>query len=211
MNVLPTEIHNYINGFLQRTDQIAWKITSKYYLTNLIYNIMNLNVELNLYTKTIDNLDYAWKGDTRYINIRELNLTGKYDLVKKYIEISDLWYFDFNAEFEVFSGNYIILFLTSVPNYEINIEYIDFINNNVTKSTHKPIKNKIKINFNSKGKIKVNSREINNYKDKKTVQYMMCIPEYYWNKLYLNKYNNLNWNQQVLCTNEINKKILVKF
>jgi hypothetical protein len=211
MNVLPSAIHNYINGFLQRTDQIAWKITSKYYLSNLIYNIMNLNGELNLYIKNIEDLDYAWKKDTRYINIHELNPTGNYDLLKKYVEISDLWYFDFNAEFEVFPGNYIILFLTSVPNYEINVEHNNFINNNLTKSTYKPIKNKIKINFKSHGKIKVNCREINNYKHNKTVQYMMCIPEYYWNKIYPNKHNNFNWNQQILCSNDINKKMLIKF
>jgi len=28
---------------------------------------MYLDKELKLYTKTIDELDYAWKGETRYI------------------------------------------------------------------------------------------------------------------------------------------------
>ncbi len=211
MNNLPTNVLNYINGFLQRTDQIAWKITSKYYLTNLIYNILNLNGELNLYTKTIDKLNYALKGDLRYINIFELNQSSNYDLMKKYIEISNLCFFDFNAEFEVFTGTYIIVFLTSVPDYMIYLEHTNINDGNVTTSIHKPNKNKVKINFNSSGKIKVNCREINKRKNKKTVQYMMCIPEYYWNKIYPNKYNNFNWNQQVLCTNEINKKVFIKF
>jgi hypothetical protein len=212
MNKLPIEIHNYINGFLQRTDQVAWKLTSKYYLFNLIYNNMNLNEELNLYVKNIDNLDYAWKDDTRYINIHELqvNLTSNYDLLKKYIKISNLWYFDFNAEFDVYKGSYIILFLTSVCNYTMNIYHIDS-NNNLSESTHIPIKNKIKINFESKGIIKVNCREINKYKQNKTVQYMMCIPEYYWIKINKCVENNFSWKKQILCSNDMNKNIIVKF
>lgn len=210
MNLLHIEIINTINGFLQRTDQIAWKLTSKYYLANLIHNTMSLNEELNLYIKTIDKLDYAWKGDSRYINIREIGPTGNYDMLKKFAVITNLWYFDFNAEFNVFGGSHVILFLTSISNYKINIEHTDFWGNFITKSTHTPVKNKIKINFVSGGKIKVNCREIKNLKDNKTVQYIMCIPEYYWNKIYSNKYKT-DWNRQILCTNGSDRKIIVKF
>jgi hypothetical protein len=211
MNDIPIFILNYVFEFLQRTDQISWKITSKYYLSNLIHNNMNLNEELNLYIKNIDNLDYAWKGDTRYINIHELHNKSVYDLLNKYLVVNDLWYFDFNADFEVFSGNYIIFFLTSVSNYKINIKHID-IHDEITLTSHEPIKNKIKINFISKGKITVNCREINNYKHNQTVQYIMCIPEYYWNKIYNYKYNSIStWKQQIFCTKDSNFKLLRKF
>lgn len=196
MNFLPTDIINYINGFLQRTDQIAWNITSKYYLRKLKYNLMDLNKELKLYTKTIDELDYAWKGDTRYINIQKFpQLNKNYDILNAYAVITDLWYFDFNAEFDVIADNYIILFLTSVSNYQINIEHIDGITGHISKSTYKPISNKIKVKFDGKGKIKVNCREISKYKDLKTVQYIMCIPEYYWNKI---ENTDKEWKNQIL-------------
>jgi len=212
MDNLFIDIINYINGFLQRTDQNAWKITSKYYLHNLIYNIMNLNSELNLYTKTIDELDYAWKDNTKYININYINnyLSHKYDLLKKFAVLSDLWYFDFNAEFNVFYGEYRILFLTSVSDFVINIEHIN-LEGIITKSTHNHNQNKIKIKFDSVGKIKVNCREINKLKHNKTVQYIMCIPEYYWNKIYNCEKKLFDWKKQIICTNNSDNKIIRNF
>lgn len=202
MEFLPIDIINYINGFLQRTDQIVWKITSKYYLTNLKHNLMDLNGELNLFTKTIDELDYAWKDDTRYINICSFpQQLANYDILNSYAVINNLWYFDFNAEFDVYADNYIILFVTSVSYYQINIEHIDGIGQ-ITKSKHKPISNKIKVKFDSKGKIKVNCREITKHKDLKTVQYIMCIPEYYWNKIKNLKEKHFDWKKQIVMTRD---------
>jgi hypothetical protein len=204
MNFLPTDIINYINEFLQRTDQIAWKITSKYYLTNLKYNLMDLNGELNLFTKTIDELDYAWKGDTRYINIRSFpqNLAN-YSILNSYAVITNLWYFDFNAEFDVYADKYIILFLTSVSDYQMNIEYTNGITGQITKTTYKPISNKIKVKFDDKGRIKVNCREISKLKDLKTIQYMMCIPQYYWKKIKSYKGKHMDWKKQILMTRDV--------
>jgi len=177
---------------------------------------MNLNEELNLYVKTIEKMDWAWKNDPRYrySNVMEFtgfNQSNQYDLLKKYVEITGgLWYFDFNGEFEVFEGNYVIMFLTSVPNYKINI-YFTNSNNITTESSYEPVKNKIKVRFETKGKIKVNCREISKIKNNKTVQYMMCVPEYYWNKIYSPKPNKFDWNQQIFCTGEPNRKMIVKF
>lgn len=202
MDDLPTDIINYVNGFLQRTDQIAWKITSKYYLTNLKHNLMDLNEELNLYTKTIDELDYAWKGDVRYINIQKLpsRISEKYNILNSYATISNLWYFDFNAEFDICAGKYVIIFLTSVTDYQMNIEHTNSITGQIIKSTHIPSSNKIKIKFDSKGKIKVNCREITKYKDLKTVQYMMCIPEYYWKKIKSYNGKHSDWKKQIVMS-----------
>lgn len=210
MDNLPTDIINYINGFLQRTDQIAWKITSKYYLTNLKYNLSNLNDELNLYTKTIDELDYAWKGDTRYINIHKfpLRINEKYDILNLYA-IINLWYFDFNAEFDIYAGKYIIIFLTSVSDYLINIVHTNANTGEITKSTYKPNLNKIKVKFNVKGKIQVNCREITEYKDLKTVQYIMCIPEYYWNKIKSYNGKHSDWKKQILITRDELRKMSI--
>jgi hypothetical protein len=45
---------------------------------------MSLDTELLLYTKTIDQLNYAWKNDHRYFQIRNLNhkLSKKYETVQ---------------------------------------------------------------------------------------------------------------------------------
>jgi hypothetical protein len=202
MDLLPNDIINYINQFLQRTDQIAWKITSKYFLTNLKYNLMDLNGELNLYTKTINELDYALKGDTRYINICSFpERLANYDIYKFYAKINDLMYFDFNAEFDICANEYIILFLTTVSDYQMNIEYTNGITGQITKTTHKPISNKIKVKFDEKGKIKINCREITKLKDLKTVQYIMCIPVYYWKKINSYKQTHIDWKKQILMTN----------
>lgn len=203
MDFLTTDIINYINGFLQRTDQIAWKITSKYFLTNLKYNLMDLNSELKLHTKTIDELDYAWKGDVRYINIYSSpQILTRYSILKSYATITDLLHFDFNAEFDVCFGKYVIMFLTSVADYQMNIEYTNGITGQIIKSTHKPISNKIKVMFDCKGKIKVNCREIKKYKDLKTVQYIMCIPEYYWNKIKNCESKDMDWKKQIVMTSD---------
>jgi hypothetical protein len=215
MNNLLFDIINYINGFLQHIDQIAWKLSSKYYLKKLIYNKMNLNNDLNLYVKTIDDFEYSFKDDYRYIQIENLsnNYYNKFDILDKYIVLSDLLYFDFNTEFDIFYGNYIIMFLTSVTEYIINIQHIDSITGIITYSTFEQKssskQNLIKIKFETKGKIKVNCREFKKLNYHNTIQYIMCIPEYYWNKIY--NYNNKNklfdWKKQIVLTHNKTKLI----
>ena len=207
MENLPLDIINYMVSFLQRTDQIAWKLTSKYFIKNFD-RLMDLDSELALYTKTIEQLDYAWKGDSRYINIKEFptEFGQNYQILRNYAEITELLNFDFNAQFDVFAGEYVIMFLTSVPDYVINIEFIDILGN-IIKTTHKPYSNKTKINFNSKGTIKINCRENKKLKNLKTVQYIMCIPVYYWNKLESYKGTTAKWKKQIVFTNETFKYI----
>lgn len=177
---LPLDIINFIGSFLQRTDQISCKITNKHMLTN--FNItMSLNDELNLYTKTIDNLSYAWKGDTRYINIYTYK-DNTYDILKKYAIVNNLWYFDFNAEFIVYPGIHVILFLTTIKNYDMNFELIDD-DNNVKTFTLKPRNGGIELNIDKKSKMTINCRNINTAKYNETVQYMLCMPKYYFDKL----------------------------
>ena len=200
MNNLSNNIVNNIGLFLQRTDQIALKLTSKYYLNDLKI-LMDLDTELKLYTKTIDQMDYAWKTDSRYINIKTLsNSLVKYSILEKYAVITDLWYFDFNAEFDIKLGEHIIMFMTNVSEYQINLEFTDKIGN-ITKSTHNPVQNKIKVNFEIGGKLKVNCKEITKYKNLKTVQYIMCIPIYYWNKLANYQDKLYDWKKQIIMTN----------
>ena len=186
MNLLvntPPDILKYIGSYLPRTDQISLKISNKFMLANIPIT-MNLDTELLLYTKTIDQLDYAWKNDPRYIQIIDSHhgVSEKYSILKKYALTSDLWYFDFNAEFDVVPDTYIMLFLTSVREYKINLELVDKFGNNI-KSTHTPTSNKIKVKFDTAGRLKINCNETTNLKHNETIQYIMCIPEYYWNKL----------------------------
>ena len=56
--------------------------------------------------------------------IRDLNhsMSKKYSIFQKFALTRDLWWFDFNAEFDVVKGIYVILFLTSVDEYKINLE-----------------------------------------------------------------------------------------
>jgi hypothetical protein len=180
---IPLDLLKYINSYLQRTDQISFKLSNKYLLANIPIT-MNLDTELLLFTKTIDQMDYAWKNDHRYIQIKELNhrVSKKYSIFTKYAITSHLWYFDFNAKFNVVPDTYVILFLTSVSNYKINLELTDKFGI-VHKSTYSPKSNKIKVKFDTVGKLKINCNEINNLKHNKIIQYIMCIPEYYWEKL----------------------------
>lgn len=197
------DIIHYIYGFLQRTDQIAWKLTSKFYYLKLIKNSMNLNDELNLYTKTIDELDYNLKDDNRYISIEKIPKLGeKYDILKKYAIMTNLVEFDFNAIFDVYPGDYRIICLTNVSGYTINIIFTNLIDGSIKETIYEPIANKIKIKFEAKGKIKVNCKEMTKLKNLKTIQYIMCIPEYYWKKI--KSYNNrhLEWKRQIIITND---------
>lgn len=204
LDPLPMDIIHYIYGFLQRTDQIAWKLTSKFYYSNLIYNSMDLNGELNLYTKTIDELYYTWKGDTRYINIKEFppKLAEKYSILNNYAVLTDLVDFDFNAEFDVYPGNYRIMCLTNVTGYTINIKFTSQVDGKITETEYEPLANKIKIKFETRGKIRVNCRETSKVKNLKTVQYIMCIPEYYWGKIKSYKNRHPEWKRQIVMTNE---------
>ncbi len=93
-----------------------------------------------------------------------------------------MWYFDFNAEFNIVPDTYVILFLTSVSDYKINLELTDKFGI-VHKSIYEPKSNKIKVKFDTVGKLKINCNEINNLKHHEIIQYIMCIPEYYWEKL----------------------------
>lgn len=198
-NPLPFDVIYYIFGFLQRTDQIAWKLTSNFYYSILIRNSMDLNQEVNLYTKTIDELDYAYKNNLSYFKIERFpNIGSNFDILNKYAIMINLIEFDFNAVFDVYPGEYRIICLTNVSGYIINIKFINSTNNIVGETSHKPESNQIKVQFESKGKIKVNCREIGKLKNLKTIQYIMCIPEYYWKKIV----NHVEWKKQILMTND---------
>lgn len=211
MNILSYDNIQYICDFLQRTDQISLKLTNKYMAKNII-NLMDSNVELLLYIKTIDQLDYAWKNDTRYINIKTLdNLKKKLPFLHKHAILTNLWYFDFNAEFDItfpFS-EYVILFLTTVSDYTINLEFAD-CNGNITKTSHIPIRNKIFVKFNSFGKVKINCNETKKIKTLKTVQYIMCVPLYYWNIFTENNNKKIQYWRKQICVGTDGQTILVK-
>jgi len=190
---IPFDILFYITNFLQRTDQITLKILNKHFNKNCKIT-MDLNTELNLYTKTIEELSYSWFNDTRYINIETLD--SKYDILKKYVVFTDLWFFDFNAEFDIVPDTYVIVCLTTVKHYSINLTFTDK-NNNIQNTTHKPSSNKIIQKFETSGKLKVNCNEIKKRKHYDTFQYIMCIPLYYWEIIKGNNNIIADWKKQI--------------
>lgn len=204
LNPLAMDIVHTIYGFLQRTDQIAWKLTSKFYNSNLVHNSMDLNRELNLYTKTIDELDYKSKGDESHIRIERfpVKLAEKYSILNNYAILINLVEFDFNAEFDVYPGDYRILCLTNVSGYTMNIKFTNYYSGKITETTYEPVANKIKIKFETKGKIRVNCIERTKIKNLKTIQYIMCIPEYYWGKIKSYKNRHPEWKRQIVMTND---------
>jgi len=211
MNNVHQDILNYVSRFLQRTDQISLKLTNKYFFSSLI-DLMDLNTELKLFIKPIDQLDYAWKNDPRYINIKTIaHFENKLNFLSKYALLTNLWYFDFNAEFAIYPDEYIIMFLTTVSNYTINLEFVD-TNGSITNTSHKPIQNKIIVKFNNIGKLKINCKETTQIKSNKIVQYIMCIPVYYWNKLTISSNNKFPiWKKQITGTNFSNNIFLKNF
>lgn len=175
MNNTTIDIIIHISTFLQRTDQIALKLCCKNCIKLQI--LMTMNEELNLYGKNISKLDYAWQNDKRYYNILEVDTNM--DLYKHIAIITNLWYFDINGYFNVYPDNYMIIVDTNVNEFDINLEFDDgnsvgFIDGFINRRI---------INFNRKGKLKINCREIKKFKNNKLFRLIMCIPVYYYNKM----------------------------
>lgn len=205
LNYLPIDIIKYISYFIQRTDQISLKSSNRF-INNELSIDMSLNQELELYTKTIEQMDYAWKGDNTYIKIRSKE-NSPYSILQKYIIVTNLWYFDFNAEFDIYPDKYIIMFVTSTNYYKINLEFTG-TNGIIIKSSHIPRKNIIEVTFQTKGKLKVNCREIDNLKHFETVQYIMCMPLYYYTKLSSSNTVVPAWKQQyIIKENHLTKML----
>lgn len=220
---LSTDVTNWIYSFLQRTDQIAWKLTSTHFNRTLNWNEQSLSDELDMYARTIDELEYAWKGDKRYINTYELHFPNlsHLDLLKKYTITSNLWYWDFNASFNIYEpGEYIIFFLSSWTDYVMSIDMTsldgeknsniihNFGNNEklyAKRKSNKSFTPAIVVNFEFTGIAKVNCREIKKCKHNYAIQYMMCIPTYYWNKLKKNEWNKkMVYSEHIYCKKELN-------
>lgn len=180
---LPIDILTWISWFLPRTDQISLRLTNKFMCDNFVLT-MSLDEELQLYTKIPDELDFAWKGYNSRIDLRTNRSSSgsKYKILNKYIVTYNLWQFDFNAEFNVYPGKYIVLFLTTVKNYTMNFK-LEGLDRDIETWSLEPKNNKCTIDINKKGLLKVNCIENNSLKHCETVQYMMCIPEYYYKKL----------------------------
>ena len=128
--------------------------------------------------------------------------TQDISILNNYAVLTDLVDFDFNAEFDVYPGNYRILCLTNVTGYTMNIKFTSQVDRKITETTYEPLANKIKIKFETRGEIRVNCRETSKVKNLKTVQYIMCIPEYYWAKIKSYKNRHPEWKRQIVMTNE---------
>ena len=127
-------------------------------------------------------------------------MAEKYSILNNYAVLTDLVEFDFNAEFNVYHGNYIIMCLTNVSEYTMNIKFTANADGKITETTYEPVANKIK--FETRGEIRVNCRETSKVKNLKTIQYIICIPEYYWGKIKSYKNRHSEWKRQIVITNE---------
>ncbi len=192
MKKLHTDLILEISSFLQRTDQIALKMTNKYYY--MVITPSSLNDELLLYTKTIDQLQYSWSGNDKYINIIDVEddeLEQSLIINKRIAVTNNLWFFSFNTEFHIYPDKYVIFFMTSLQKYTMTLVFIN--KNNIKNTTKHDINDKnnngIVINFKEKGTLKITCEEIKTIKNYETVHYMTCMPIYYWNHIgYYNKW-----------------------
>lgn len=200
MNKLHIDIIFEISSFLQRTDQISLKLTNKYYY--MIIKPDSLDNELLLYTKTIDQLDYPWYGNDKYINIIDTKNNNDNNNEKELLSINkhvaitnNLWFFSFTAEFNIYPDKYVIFFMTSLEKYTMILTFINKYNvKNITKhQINNKNKNGIIVSFNQKGLLKIKCEETKTIKNYQTVHYITCIPIYYWNHI---GYNNL-WKRQI--------------
>ena len=71
-------------------------------------------------------------------------MAEKYSILNNYAVLTDLVEFDFNAEFNVYHGNYIIMCLTNVSEYTMNIKFTANADGKITETTYEPVANKIK-------------------------------------------------------------------
>lgn len=174
---LPNELIMYINNFLQRTDQLALKLTNKhYYLTNKITH--SLDEELKLYTKTICQMDYSWKN-SNYIEIKDWSFNSEYSITNYYGFIYGLWWFDFITEFSIDKCDYTILIITSFNNFNSTLTMFDKSNEVIDRKEFANV-NKFEYKSNCKGILRVNCYEHNRGKYYHNFQFIMCIPTHYY-------------------------------
>lgn len=174
---LPNELIIYINNFLQRTDQLGFKLTNKHFYSNNKIT-SSLDDEFKIYTKTILQMDYSWKN-SNYIEIKDWSYGSEYSITNYYGFIYGLWWFDFVAEFSVEKCDYTILIVTSFNNFNLTILLFDESNEVVERKEFANI-TKIEYKSNFKGTLKINCFEHNKGKYYHNFQFIMCIPTYYY-------------------------------
>ena len=188
INKLPDDIIIHISSFLQRTDKLSLSITNKNNNKIIKFGKLSdeLNDELRLYIKNIHQMEYAWKNDVSHITIyKNKNVENKMKINEEFALIKNLWYFDFNATYNINPDIFILIFNTSFYSYKINlyapnISDVEILENGVISSNIKYMKIKV----NNKTTLKINCREINYYKNNVVVRWICLIPLHYYNQIY---------------------------
>jgi hypothetical protein len=183
----------YLLDFNQRTDRLALKLSSKRFYNNArlpnYCDEKEIYDELMMYILDVDHLDYSWK-DSPHCRVRVYSEASQWNIHRRLIQTHNLWWFHFFGSFQnVYPGDYVFCFHTTVKRFEIRIQL--FRNNeNVhfseftfqkTVQTSNPLFN---VNIPVKcSKVEILCKETNDLKHGETVRFMVLVPAYYFNHL----------------------------
>jgi hypothetical protein len=183
----------YLLEFNQRTDRLALKLSSKRFYNNpRLPNYSDekeIYDELMMYILDVDHLDYSWK-DSPHCRVRVYGEASQWNIHRRFIQTHNLWWFHFFGFFQnVYPGDYIFCFYTTVKRFEIRIQL--FRNNEnahfsaftfqKTVQTNNPLFN---VNIPEKcSKVEILCKETNDLKHGETVKFMVLVPAYYFTHL----------------------------
>jgi hypothetical protein len=179
---LHEDIFFLILCYLQRTDKITLKITNKY-LNNNIKITELIHDEVLLYTKMIDKLKLNKNISIEYSDDEYLlytyGITNDKDICIK-------------AQFEVYCGKYAISLISSFQEYEANIILTNKDNVQLTykyniSTQFRHTNSVIILNVNTKSNITIIYKNLKLNNDNEIINYVVCMPLYYWMKTSFNK------------------------
>eukprot|EP01040_Poterioochromonas_malhamensis_P000192 gene192-198_t len=198
LNFLNEDSFRFILQFLPRSDLVAIKLTCPdYYTLPFFKDLLSpklLYEEFRLYLKTIQDVQYSWQNSphmriTHFMLQPDSNL-HPYLLCTPYILTHNLWWFCFATTYDdVFPGQYIFLFHTTVLRYrvEFSLRKRNSTNDEQIKwSVNQNRSNDLEIlivDVPDRGSLHIECKETEAYKHLQKVYYMLLIPKLYWNHL----------------------------
>jgi hypothetical protein len=183
----------YILEFNQRTDRLALKLSSKRFYNNArlpnYCDEKEIYDELMMYVLDIDHLDYSWK-DSYHMPVQTKATASQWDIHRRYILTKDLWWFHFFGSFQnVYPGDYIFCFHTTVKRFEIRIQL--FRNNENAHFSELTFQKNVQgaiplfnVNIPEKcSKVEILCKDTNFLKHDENVKFMVLAPAYYFTHL----------------------------
>ena len=193
---LAEDLLSQIIEFNQRTDKLALKLSSKIFLNSprLSSNCASdkeVYEEIKEYLRTHNELDYSWKG-SQHMNIHSFPALPEWNLHREFILTNHLWWFYFTGHYSnIYPGDYIFYFNTTVKYFDITILLKDSEGNVQQKIDLRKVNNSnmpeqyfdVHIS-NRTANIQIECKETNVLKHHERIYWMVFLPKYYFHHLH---------------------------